>query len=271
MWITNAAEAEIFIIFANVNPEEGYKGITAFIVVLAESIVLFIFSSEGLESWLLSHGLPAIPLVPVSSSQAVVGAVIGIGLVKNLRQIRFRVLGEIATGWITTPIIAGLITFVFLFFLQNVFNQKVYVESNFMITEEVQLYLEEQGISIQDSQDLINQPFNDEVGFFNLLNERVKGGKDIILIVLESARMNPIWIDPEIANSHLDKEWLSSNQIEAIRNLKDRKYSYHWQFAEDLQNQNTSWQFKDKTIENRTFNRNLEAQFQYLHRIFNAK
>lgn len=32
MWITNAEEAEIFIIFANSNPEAGYKGITAFIV-----------------------------------------------------------------------------------------------------------------------------------------------------------------------------------------------------------------------------------------------
>ncbi len=32
MWITNAAEADIFIIFANLNPEAGYKGITAFIV-----------------------------------------------------------------------------------------------------------------------------------------------------------------------------------------------------------------------------------------------
>jgi alkylation response protein AidB-like acyl-CoA dehydrogenase len=32
MWITNAAEAEIFIIFANLNPDAGYKGITAFVV-----------------------------------------------------------------------------------------------------------------------------------------------------------------------------------------------------------------------------------------------
>ena len=31
-WITNGGEAEIFIVFANVNPEAGYKGITAFIV-----------------------------------------------------------------------------------------------------------------------------------------------------------------------------------------------------------------------------------------------
>jgi alkylation response protein AidB-like acyl-CoA dehydrogenase len=32
MWITNGAEAEIFVVFANVKPSAGYKGITAFIV-----------------------------------------------------------------------------------------------------------------------------------------------------------------------------------------------------------------------------------------------
>ena len=32
MWITNAQQADIFIIFATVNPEAGYKGITAFMV-----------------------------------------------------------------------------------------------------------------------------------------------------------------------------------------------------------------------------------------------
>ncbi len=32
LWITNAGEADIFLIFANVDPEQGYKGITAFIV-----------------------------------------------------------------------------------------------------------------------------------------------------------------------------------------------------------------------------------------------
>jgi alkylation response protein AidB-like acyl-CoA dehydrogenase len=32
MWITNGAEAEVYVVFANVNPPAGYKGITAFIV-----------------------------------------------------------------------------------------------------------------------------------------------------------------------------------------------------------------------------------------------
>lgn len=32
LWITNADEAEIYILFANANPDAGYKGITAFII-----------------------------------------------------------------------------------------------------------------------------------------------------------------------------------------------------------------------------------------------
>lgn len=32
LWITNAKEAEIYLVLANINPDEGYRGITAFIV-----------------------------------------------------------------------------------------------------------------------------------------------------------------------------------------------------------------------------------------------
>jgi len=120
--------------------------VAAFIIVLAQAIVLFLFSSERLENLLLSSGLPAIPLVPVSSSQAVIGAVIGIGLVKGGRGIRYKVLAEIATGWVTTPLIAGLISFVSLFFLQNVFNQKVYTEQLYKITPAVVSFANEQNI-----------------------------------------------------------------------------------------------------------------------------
>lgn len=32
MWITNSYESDIFLVFANVDPSKGYKGITCFIV-----------------------------------------------------------------------------------------------------------------------------------------------------------------------------------------------------------------------------------------------
>ncbi|MFQ5764710.1 MAG: inorganic phosphate transporter [Rhodospirillales bacterium] len=101
--------------------------IAAWVVVIAHSLVLFLFASQGLESFLASHGLPTIPLVPVSSSQTVVGAVLGIALVKGGRGIRWRTLGGIGMGWVAAPAIAGLVCFVGLYFLQNVFDQVVYI------------------------------------------------------------------------------------------------------------------------------------------------
>lgn len=100
--------------------------IAAWVAVMAHSIVLFLFASRGLQSLLVSHGLPAIPLVPVSSSQAVVGAVLGIGLLQGGRTIRWRVVGSIALGWVVTPVVAGVVCYIGLFFLQNVFGQEVY-------------------------------------------------------------------------------------------------------------------------------------------------
>ena len=101
--------------------------IVAWIVVVSQSLVLYMFASEKLENFLLSNGLPALPLVPVSSSQAVIGAIIGIGLAKGGRSISWSILGHIALGWIFTPIMAALLCFISLFFLENVFNLVVYL------------------------------------------------------------------------------------------------------------------------------------------------
>ncbi len=94
----------------------------ALVVVLSQALVLFIFSSSGLSALLGRMGLPPIPLVPVSSTQIIVGSVIGIGLYKGARNINFRVLGEIGIGWIITPIFSGLLTFFSLFFVKNIFS-----------------------------------------------------------------------------------------------------------------------------------------------------
>jgi PiT family inorganic phosphate transporter len=69
--------------------------LTALIVVLAEAITLNVYAVIG---------------VPVSASQAVVGAVLGIGLVKGVKTIDGRVLVRVLFGWVGTPTIAGLVS-----------------------------------------------------------------------------------------------------------------------------------------------------------------
>lgn len=100
--------------------------ILALVVVLAHSISLFVFSSTGLQALLIRAGLPTLPLVPVSSSQAIIGAILGVALVKGGGAgIRAGVLGRIAVGWLVTPVVAGLLSFVALFVMQNVFGVRV--------------------------------------------------------------------------------------------------------------------------------------------------
>lgn len=94
----------------------------ALVVVLAQALVLFIFSSSTLSSLTVKLGLPPIPLVPVSSSQVIVGAILGVGLYKGVRNINLKVLGHIASGWVTTPVAAGLLSFFLLFFVENLFG-----------------------------------------------------------------------------------------------------------------------------------------------------
>jgi PiT family inorganic phosphate transporter len=106
----------------------------ALVVVLAQSLVLFIFSSSSLSALFIKIGLPPIPMVPVSSSQVIVGCVLGIGLYKGARNINFKILGEIALGWLATPIASGLLAFFSLFFIKNIFSinvgSKAGIESN---------------------------------------------------------------------------------------------------------------------------------------------
>jgi inorganic phosphate transporter, PiT family len=97
----------------------------ALVTVLAQALVLFLFSSSWLSTVFVRIGLPPIPMVPVSSSQVIIGCVIGIGLYKGARNINFRILGEIAAGWVVTPIISGVLAFFSLFFVKNIFSINV--------------------------------------------------------------------------------------------------------------------------------------------------
>lgn len=64
---------------------------TAFIAVLSMAVTVHIFALIG---------------VPVSTSQGIVGGVIGVGLMHGVHTVRFRMLRNIAVGWLMTPVLA---------------------------------------------------------------------------------------------------------------------------------------------------------------------
>lgn len=97
----------------------------ALVVVLSQGIVLFLFSSSAISEFLDSIGLFPLPLVPVSSTQVVIGSIIGIGFYKGARNINFRLLGSIAAGWLITPVFSGALACLSLYFVKNIFGIEV--------------------------------------------------------------------------------------------------------------------------------------------------
>ncbi len=67
---------------------------SALVVLLAEAITVHIFTFIG---------------VPVSTSQAVIGAVLGVGIVKGISTVSGRTLVNILIAWLLTPAVAGFI------------------------------------------------------------------------------------------------------------------------------------------------------------------
>jgi PiT family inorganic phosphate transporter len=56
-----------------------------------------------------------------------VGAVLGIGLAKGGRNIKFGVLGKISLGWVTTPLASGAAGYVLLWIVHNILDMPVYL------------------------------------------------------------------------------------------------------------------------------------------------
>jgi PiT family inorganic phosphate transporter len=72
---------------------------SALVAVLAEALSLHLFTQIG---------------VPVSSSQAIVGAVVGVGLVGDVQTVSVKMLARIGIGWIMTPVAGGALAYLFI-------------------------------------------------------------------------------------------------------------------------------------------------------------
>ena len=69
---------------------------SAFVAILANAVTIHVFTQIG---------------VPVSSSQGIVGAVIGVGMLKSLRTVSTRMIAMIVVAWISTPLSAGIVSY----------------------------------------------------------------------------------------------------------------------------------------------------------------
>lgn len=94
----------------------------AFVVVLSQGVILFLFTSVSLRDFLLEWKLPAFPLAPISNSEAIIGGILGVSLAKGGRGLKFLTVFKVMGAWLFSPLMAMIICFIALFFVQNVFR-----------------------------------------------------------------------------------------------------------------------------------------------------
>ncbi|MDD3050989.1 MAG: inorganic phosphate transporter [Candidatus Cloacimonetes bacterium] len=241
--------------------------ITAFIVVLAQSLVLLIMSSEGLQTWLVRHQLPSIPLVPVSSSQAVIGAILGIALAKGVRNVQYKVLGRISIGWITTPIIAGLVSFMALFIVKNVFDQKVYEPVQYRLEDKTFSRLKSEGISEQELMSLNKGFFDSALALRSYLKRNSNLTFSEINNLIRIVKYEPVFIDRNLF-AKVDRYYISASQMNSLYLVSGKRFDYRWEFRDALAKYSDAWEYKPDSPINKRYNKELKKKLDYLFRLF---
>lgn len=246
------------------------NGVTAFICVLAESIVLFLFASADLERFLLTHGLPAFPLVPVSSSQAIVGAVIGIGIAKGRGAgINFRIVGKIFTGWIATPLAAGIACFVGLFIVQNVFDQTVVKPVAYEINAQVLDKMARENMDTTLLKTLAGRSYDSSSAFRQDLTGIGDWGESDLSRIYLYARKETLRANADLPDPRLQDETFTPEEMAAIRRLHGRTFDYPWQLNEALADQSNAWKKRlDDRGVGKIHNQDLKKKQVLLYHIF---
>ncbi|MCB5254684.1 MAG: inorganic phosphate transporter [Candidatus Cloacimonadaceae bacterium] len=245
--------------------------ITALIALFAEAIVLFLFASKGLYNLLLSLGLPTIPLVPVSSTQVIVGAVVGIGLAKGGKNIRYNILGKISLAWVTAPVMAFMISFALLFIMQNVFEQKVQQETNYIFDRQSITKIVEDGFDSVALSTVNGRSFTSEQDIYNELSEEHLLSRNQIMQIIQIAELYPLKVDTvKLTQSGIHQSF-SKEQLQVLRQYEGKTYRHKWQLKQELIKHP---EFKNYATEvnevQKDHNRKLDSKLDLLYRSFRA-
>ena len=241
--------------------------LAAWVAVMSHSIVLFLFASERLEQLLANMSLPTIPLVPVSSSQAVVGAVIGIGMLQGGREIQWPRIYGIVRGWVITPVISCLICFVGLYFLQNVFQQEVQRESNYLLSTRVLEKFQKEGIETTGLNQLSDSTFSSSAELVRAVSSIVPLSSQQGLKVVEFSLQKSLLITQEKIAS-MDKKGLSSIQLDALNQLQGQTFNFPWQLGDSLAEISSEWEVRGGGLKNKLHDRKIKQKLAYLYRNF---
>jgi len=245
--------------------------VTALASVLGSSVVLFIFSSQTIEKSLHYLGLPALPLVPVSITQSMVGAIIGISIAKGVRNLNFKILGKVGLGWIVTPVAAAFVCFISLFFIQNVFQAKIVNPISFEITESVIKEIKNSGINVDSLNKFKGSVFYSQYELRKNLNDVGIHKEDFVYKIFNISKIENFRIDSNLTRQKLSSEYFTSEQISELNLLHSKTFRHSWEIEDALSAISPEWQYLENTPVNKYFNKSLGNRYEIIFDTFRIK
>ena len=187
-----------------------------------------------------------------------------------MRQIKWRVLANIGSGWVSTPLIAAAISFFFLFFLQNVFQQQVYKEVRYELSDVVVEHVAAAGVPTDDLEALRGKEVASAVAFSRTLREQAALSDEQVMRVVESAEVHGLAITAA-ALSELDREFLGPERAQAVEALADDAFTHRWQLRAALEERSEAWRKKDPGPLTDEYNKQLGEAYDYAFRHFHVE
>ena len=87
------------------------------------------------------------------------------------------------------------------------------------------------------------------------------------LKVVEYTLQNSLVINAEKLSS-IDEHFLSTQQLEALKQLEGEKYKYSWQLGNALAQKSKEWELRGDGLKNKLKDREIKRKLAYLYRLF---
>jgi len=244
--------------------------ITGFIAVLSTSLVMFLFSSKQLQLLLQTIHLPTLPPVPISSSQAIIGSIIGIGIVHNIQNLHYRKLGKIALGVVINPILACMICFFSLFFVQNVFDQQVYQPTTHIFSQLVIEKLHSEKIEQNVLEQLVDREFPNAKGLRQACSDIGVHKIRLQAIIAKYSEYHPMYVNTQSLFTIQHKNHFADYIFNPLIQLENKSFNHKWELIETLSNISDVWKYKPEGLANHFYNSELDKRYELLFKVWKS-
>ena len=163
-----------------------------------------------------------------------------------------------------------LICIIGLYFLQNVFQQTVKRESQYQLSSGVLEQFRKAGINTVKLDTLTDSVFFTSAEVVRAVKAVVPLSSQQGLKVVEYSLQNSLVINGEKLSS-IDENFLSTQQLKALKQLEGKKYKYSWQLGNVLAQKSKEWELREDGLKNKLKDREIKRKLAYLYRLFKVE